>query len=575
MHKLLKAFRKGVSPGDDIDPIVWCEKWVNLPHSSRNSKVSFSGSPWLVEPFRAMVDVRNKEVCVCGCTGGGKSTLYEAFIPWVISEHASSILFVSNTDADTQSFVESRLMPVIELCEKTSVLLPSGKNRHKKKKESILFPNGTGLWMTGANYSGLQERSVTYFIGDECHAWKGGMIEQGIKRLHDRVGGKTILCSQASEVNDDFHSHFFQGEIHVYNWKCPNCETLVPWNDFGNIKWEFKYDQDGNMIWTDTLETVHLQCPCCAAKFADNGINRRTLAESSQYILSPNPRAMPRHKSYWFCALNVWWIEWKQTVAEFINANMDKNKGNIESLKSWMQKRMCEFFLPENMLETIPIDTHGYSKSDYTNGELTENEVKRIMSVDCQEDLSLFYYVIRAWNGDGSMLVAENRVNTFEELAEVQKRYFVQDACVFIDCAYETSRVMAECAKRHWIGLNGSDAQSYSYTDKRGNNIQRLFSEPRRRTTENGIGFWIGYAGDPIKDILALHRSGRTIYKWELPNDLSPYYRKQINSEVKKPHFNKKTGREEIGWISLTKANHLYDCEVMNIVGAMIHRLLN
>jgi hypothetical protein len=263
-------------------------------------------------------------------------------------------------------------------------------------------------------------------------------------------------------------------------------------------------------------------------------------------------------------------------VKEWILANESKRRGDLNPLRQFLQKRLAEFWTEEKILDQVPIDSHGYTKDEYADGKLVDGEIKRLMTIDCQDHLEDFWFIVRAYTDTRSRLIDEGRVLSFDEILTKQQQFKVPSPCVFIDCAYETDRVLEQCAKNRWIGINGSAKDSYIHTDKKtGNAIQKLYSQPYRRDTPSGTAFWYGYAGDGIKDMLANYRANRTEFTWELPDDYSRAYKSQINSEVKKEHFNKKNGKTELGWVQIKKDNHFWDCETEQVAGALIHRLLN
>jgi hypothetical protein len=399
------------------------------------------------------------------------------------------------------------------------------------------------------------------------------MVEEARRRTHDRWNSRVVLVSQGSFENDDFHSACKHGLKHVYHWHCDECGAWNPF-DWGFLRWEQCKNEDGSTNWEKTFATVHMLCDC-GAKYMDTPGNRRKLSSGGKYIIKDDGRALPRHKHYTYTALAVWWIPWADLVKEWIVANGAKRKGDIIPLRQFCQKRLAEFWTEEKILDKTPIATSGYVKADYADGALIPNEKKRLMAIDVQQDC--FWYGIRAVDSEGnSKLLDEGACFTFEQVEALRQKYKVPTTCTFMDCAWEATenQVFEQIAKHRWIGLNGRDSTSYVHPDRRtGTQIEKLFSQVKQRQTNNGLAYHYTYAADSIKDILAHLRAGRGV-SHELPDDVSESYKRQINSEVKKERFNKKTGKSEFGWCQVKRANHMWDVEVMLIAGAKIHGLI-
>ena len=62
---------------------------------------------------------------------------------------------------------------------------------------------------------------------------------------------------------------------------------------------------------------------------------------------------------------------------------------------------------------------------------------------------------------------------------------------------------------------------------------------------------------------------------WEIPDDVSEDYIRQIDAEQKIPTTNSKTGETRDIWVRIRKRdNHLWDCECMQVAAAMMMRIM-
>ena len=163
--ELLDAFRSGVSTPSKAHPADWCAAHVKLPYgSSRAPTFAPDLTPWIREPMREMFDNANREIVIRAPVGSGKSTAIEALTSYIIAEDPGPTLITGQTDADLGDWAESRMWPVLRATAATSALFPA--ERSKVRKSEILFPH-MPVWLTGANMSGLQSKSIRWLIGDE------------------------------------------------------------------------------------------------------------------------------------------------------------------------------------------------------------------------------------------------------------------------------------------------------------------------------------------------------------------------------------------------------------------------
>jgi phage terminase large subunit GpA-like protein len=234
-----------------------------------------------------------------------------------------------------------------------------------------------------------------------------------------------------------------------------------------------------------------------------------------------------------------------------------------------VQKRLAERWKAEVSAPDVQLVSADYSFADYMNKQLMDNEVLRFQTVDVQQDH--FWSVIRAWRPDGtSRLLWEGKILTIEMVRELQQRYAVKPQLLFIDTGYMAGPVYDWCVKFGWTGIKGEGAHGIKV-----NGIQRLYSnlQPTQAPSGGEAKFLI-WANEGIKDALAkLRAAGSPI--WEFPKDVSPEYLAQLNSEMKRETLDKRTKKMALRWLKIgSRANHLWDCEAMQVAVAAMFRLL-
>jgi len=136
--------------------------------------------------------------------------LLELLVPWVVAEAPGGMLLVGQSDDTSKDFAETRLIPVLNACPPVAKLFP--KDRHQKRKTSILFPH-MPLFLAGANISSLQEKSMRYVWMDEIWRYRDGMIGEAVRRTHDRWNSVVIGISQGWDQGHDSDAFFDSGEL--------------------------------------------------------------------------------------------------------------------------------------------------------------------------------------------------------------------------------------------------------------------------------------------------------------------------------------------------------------------------
>lgn len=560
---MLQAFADAMRPPSRLHIDEWAGKFVKLPHSARSPEFDISSTPWLLEPMREFSDNDNKEIVIVAPVGSGKTTLFEGAVPWIISEEPGGTLIALQTDSEASTWAETRLNPSLQLCEPIKNLFP--EDRHKKRKTEIIFPH-MPLLIGGANLSTLQSKSMRYVIGDEVWLWKSGMIEEARRRTHDRWNSRCLFVSQGSFEGDDFHEAYKQTDQRVFKWLCTGCDNRNAW-DFKYIKYEKVTDSNDRLIESEIEKSARLVCPHCEKEYDDKVQTRRELSDNSTYE-SSNPNSRPGYIGFNYTALCVWWISWGKLVIEWVKANETKKQGVQKALAQFKQKRLAQFWAEEigdNRSALIGAD---YKKHDLIDGSKIEGELYRIMTVDVQRDH--FWGAIRAWRADGSSrLVYEDKILTWESIREVQQQYKVQDTFVGIDAQFRTDEVYSRCGKFNWNALHGSGKDHFNHI-KGKRHYKKLFSPFNKAVSSTGkTARYCHWSNEKVKDILSILRAGSGA-AWEVPQDISEAYLEQIDSEVKKDLINKVDGSVKARWVKIKKHNHLWDCETMNLMMAIM-----
>ena len=585
--KLLRDILKDAwTPADRREPWRWCEDHIkNIPYSPLPGAFRSENSPWIREVMEAIVDPKIRLVSIIAAVQSSKTTSPELTLCYIIANLPGPCLWLDQTDEDAKDESESRLQKLFESCEPVKKLFP--KNKNKQRNCTIHFSNGMTLWLLGAyNKTNLQRRSIRWLFGDETWRWPVGHMAEGEART-TAFGwlGKCVFMSQGGEENDDTHRKFETTDMREWHYKCPKCGKYIPYK-WENIEWDDDCkDENGEYDFSKINHSTALKCPECGEYFEDSDRMRRILNKDGKFI-PLNPNAAKENVGFHWNALAS--MSWGKLAELYLRAKIAARKGDSSLLQQFYQKRLAlawREFAEDYRLE---IASGSYNSGDVWDEEagfnklgeiiappFAENEViapLRIMSVDVQ--MNCFYLVVRAWSINGSSrLLWHEKVLTWEDIEEIQKRFKILDNLVFVDAGYNSFEVYKYCGERNWIALMGDNRANFFHRLPNGKTVLRFYSPVKHifisRYVKCRMHFWSNLN---VKDTLARIRRNQNPADgatWEVPTDISEDYLKQMESE----HRIKKGNSwiwEQIG----NRPNHYLDCEAMNCAGALMLKIV-
>ena len=558
------AFFRNFRPPSDLSPSDWVSGRVVIA-DGLTPRYDVVNAPWQRGPLDVIANPAIREIVYVAPIGTGKTTFMEAGLSYIISEDPGPTLLVGQTDDDLKDWAETRMDYAIRNTPEVAALLP--KDRHKKRKMEILFPS-MSLFMTGANLSGLQSKSMRRVFCDEAWQYRPGMLNEARGRLHDRWNRQFFILSQAGIAGDDLDKAWKNSDQCEFSFPCPSCGLIQPWT-WSNVV----FSDDESLDDLSRSQTAHLKCTDseCSWVCPDSPQPRRALAESAEY--TPTAIGLPGHAGFHYNILCNWRKPLWELVLQWLEAKAAMRKGNIDPLRQFIQKRLAESWEEDLTDNREALVGDGYLVAEYADGKIIEDEAHRFLTVDKQRDH--FWAGVRAWRANGeSMQLWYGKILTFDSIHELAKEYKVKPQCVFIDAQYDTDQVYSACARMNWTALHGSGMKSFSYRKRNGEIAHRAFTRFQEASaTHGGRARYAHWSSNRFKDILHAHRIGKAA-SWGIPDDASPDFIKQIDSEIKKEMKNSKTNQVEYRWVKTKNNNHAWDVEAMQIVAAMMLRLI-
>lgn len=551
-------------------PWQWAEDNVWIDKTSRIAPGRFRAdtAPWTKKLLEAFSDSEVSDISVMCAAQSGKTQALLVALMWLISEDPSPAMWVLATQDEAEDFMQTRLFPTLEKCPPIARMMP--KRREGLRKMSIDFAP-MPLFVRGAGSpSKLQSVPIRWLFLDEVRNYPPNALELVKKRVRGQWSSKTVQISTPGNENDVVHQAFLDGDQNRLRWQCVACrEPWFPkWED---LTWEDSpRTHDGGRWFFDVLsETIRLQCPACGYGHRDTPVERKKLIDSFEWV-PQNDRAPKSKVSFTWSAIIPPWIKWKDIVEEFLIAKRQMDFGNALPMKIWKTETMGEPWV-ESIRNVAAEFISEVNASDYPLRERSGG--RAFLTADVQQ--FGVWYVIREWfAGGSSRLVDFGQVSTIDDLPAVAERFNVSPSDVIIDSGYQTQEVYAAVVKNgsRWKATKGHDSKDgyivngirkpwkWSETDAMTGRGQRA-SVPL-----------IIFSNPMLKDALAHLMSGKGP-KWEFSKQAGDVYIGQITAERKEERIDAR-GAVSYFWRRIRRDNHLFDCEVLQLVGALATKII-
>ena len=566
--------RAAIRPRSTDPPWMWAEKNITVDKTSPfPGKYKSTTAPWTMEPMEVFADNRVRELSIMCSAQSGKTQMVMILLAWAIAEDPGPAMWVQAAQDEAKTFAKTRLMPTLESCAPVVALFP--EDRHSKTTLEINFAS-MPLVINGANsQSKLQSKPIRWLFLDEVRNYPAGAFEMVSKRTRAFWNARKVLISTPNEIDDHVDRAFKEGDQRVYLIACPECSERHEL-EFENLKWTTDETTFRKNKWDyDALTpTIRYVCPKCQAELPDRPDIRKKIANSGIWKAT-NPDAPMQKVSFRWSALLPPWVRWSDLVQEFLASRAAMKLGSIEPFKTFRCESLGLPWSTELTEEDVEIDL-----PKHDDAWPWKDEKYRFATVDVQKDH--FYFLVRAWSSEGkSRLVYWGKPTSFEDLEALREQYNVEKHLLFIDAGYNANRVYSACNEYGWTCLKGGAQKDFTHKSRDGKTLKRAFSQkvqidPGQGTSKQGrlkVVPLFHWSNPTCKDILANLRDGNGA-EWLAYAEAGEDYQAQMFSE-KKVQRHDRVGQVVYEWRKIGKRqNHLWDCECMQIVAALMGRVL-
>jgi len=592
VHPFIQGFKEAAKPPDRSLPWQWCEKhlWVD-DTSSRPGKWRSEYSPWVRAPMEAAARPEVRRVVVKCAAQSAKTQTVMGLCCWAVDQNPGPAMWVMAAKDEAKDFMRDRLMPTFRRCK------PVWSQLATVEGTTFVF-SSMPFYLTGAHSkSKLQSKPIRWLFLDEVRNYPKGALEFALKRTRSFYNAKEFIISTPDTEGDSVDNAFKQGTQESPHIRCPRCGSFQELL-FSRMKWDKDEEAKpvGERSWERLVDSIRYPCASCDHQWRDLPQERRQMARDAVYV-AKNPGAPSHTRSFEWNALIAPWVSWRSVLEEYMNAILAARQDppDLEPLKAFYNET-----LGMSWTEALGIvDDYGFledRKDDYDFGEAWPEEERRFMSADRQEEGGEHYWwLIRAFGPNGaSRLVAYGRAETTEQLEEIRERYSVPLQYAIMDSGHRATEVYRWCQKSGWKAFKGDQVDAYigtveDPTTKKKKTVRRLWSkvdvDPTFGTHRDKQRTKVGsrtrvrtriplyrFAGDTTKDFLAEFMRG-LVGRWTIPRITPKEYLLQITAERRVANTDR-LGRISYRWVRARKANHLWDCEQMILVAAVITRMV-
>lgn len=469
-------------------------------------------------------------------------------ILWAIKEDPDSTMWVMASKEHVDEFKRKRLMPAIDDCKAIAKFVP--KDPTSRSRMLIEFTTMI-LILRGSNSKiGLQSDPIRRVICDERREWKKGAIVLLRKRLRTYPNALEISIGTAGPENDELHLDWQDGSQGFVHWYCPHCNHSQPFRfgrkespffpqarKKGGIRWAPEAKVDGD--WDEKIfkESVYYECESCAAQFKNH---QKLMLLQSMHEVHRRPEMLPAYPSLHWNALYMPWkdCDWAEIAWEFIKALEKISYGDMEPMKGFITETLGEPWREEG--ENAKPSEILERRQTYKSGEKwpASNDIADILTVDVQNAFVVILH--RQWKagGKGSRLIKACRLLSFDEVRKYQEEHKIKDLGVFVDCAWENTKVFEACLKYGWNATLGDAAEEF---------VQMLFDTGQQKNVPIKT-YWKLSNVDPhigtaragrftvrryswskphYRTKLFFHAMKGTAEPWELPEDVEEMHAKE------------------------------------------------
>jgi len=573
---LTRRWSNRFRPPPEMTVAEWAEGNLTLTKYTEN-KGAYSAE---LTPFvrEWLENFRDPSVVECTLVTGSqvaKTTSELAGLAWTVVNRPTEVLWVGDAEKNVKSLSETRWDDIVENCDALRALKPSDPDRYKKLEQQ--FARCTVHW-AGSNSPGtLASKPIGLLIEDETDKYapastkEAHAAELAEQRVKSYSSYKIFRSSTPTIAAGYIWQRYLQGDQRRYFVPCPHCGEKIPL-EWKQVKWSDAARRDTKWDLAIVAATAHYECQLCHAPIEEK--HKTAMLRAGEWRPT-NPLAQAGHRSYHLSSL---YSPWRLTSFGALAVQFIEAKDSLLGLQGFINGVLAEPWEDQQYVDPI-----SFPEGQYSITEIDVKETALALTADVQLD---HFYAVARGHGDGmfSRLHFAERVESFDDLEALQRKFGIARNMAGIDCGYDRNGdVYKFCARHQWYALRGDDPRDgfYRHPLPDGKHMRRIYSVAER--IDAFLGTHAGATGYCLRSFFAKDKADDILQQlllgirgqWQTPRDVPEIWLKQINARRKLPKRDPLTGDTTLEWTEVVrKFDHLRDCECMQIILAAMRGFL-
>lgn len=541
--------------------VGWCEKNIYLRAGGPTPKpgqLDLRYTPYTREVLEALVDPRVRQVILCWGAQTGKTTALMAWLSYRIANDPAPMLFVLPTESLARNFSQTRLKPMLDDCVPVRSQYPADTD--KIKLLSMQF-HRCSLDLVGSNSpASISSRPIEVLLLDEIDKFapadekEASALALAIERTKAFPRRKQVLTSTPTTETGNVWQHYLNGSREKFMVPCPKCQTSQEL-EFSRVTWDKDAKTEGRK-WDmrKVGKSARYKCLGCEHEWSDS--DKIRACENGKWVAT-NPSYDPEIRSFQLNSLYAPNITWADAAKKFLTTkNMQGGLQNWNN--SWMG---MPYIVAGESIEEEQVLSHS---EEYELGQMPEKPNAILLTIDVQRDC--IYYVVRGWLADhSSYLIEYGRAPNINEIPELMAREFLCggekrkiDICL-VDSGFATGAVYE--ATQAYSGVFACKGWASMSAPAK---WAKVDWSPKDSLASKKV--WVLHFVDTFfKTRLYLETiRNKQGPKWVISKNVGNEYIKQLISErLVERGISRGVPKKE--WVRIGKANHLGDCEKMQM----------
>lgn len=544
-----------------LSPWQWVEKHLVISPrqpSPIHGRISTAVTPWIRGWMDAYIDPTVNTIVIEKSAQSSATFTALCLQCFNMVNSPGPSMYVMDSEDNAKSLSETRLMPLIEDSPIVAQELPDDKDDYKKLEYKL---KRSTLRFVGANSAGkLASRPIQYLFEDEVEKYKeklgreGSVVSLAEQRTKTFFNRKIWKCSSPTTTDGHIHLAFIAGDQRRFFVPCHSCGAMQ-WLKWDQVKFNSKLEPQ------EAGKTAVYECEQCKVQW--------TNTQKNNAVQKGEWRATTKSKQAGVASFHISSLygPWDSCSLEVLTTKFLSVKDNPAELQDFINSDLGEAWEEQRIV--LPANILDDRKTDYVKGQfITEKESFKtaykdknmicFLTADVQK--YAIWWLVRAWfQGGDSALVDWGYVHAFEDVNALADKYHVK--YVLIDSGYgeRTTEVYKNCLAFKFLPVKGMSTRSVLSWTQTSINVLEGQRGQRQAGPEQILPL---IQHDTITFKLQLNEriKGLSPFAWYVPHDITSDYTNQILSEeYVNGEWKLRRGSRD---------NHLWDCEVMQLLGA-------